>query len=573
MKIKSIELENNEILGDLFLDFTDENGQTFDTVILAGENGTGKSTIFNMIYEFSNYNIINKESNEIRKFKVELNDEEIRFLNNNENFKNQLRNRFFNNQLSNNELMFEFNLNITRSWNQVKVKIIDEQGQKKEVNGNYFSHQEIKPIFRSIFSDVEINFNANNVNSVTSMDIDNEVIASVKSNSNLATQITQLLIDVQALDDSEISKSARNNPDKPVNWDELNLRMSRFERAFNFMFPNKRYKEVRNQNNNKKTIIFEEFGKEVSLDDLSSGEKQIVFRGSFLLKDKNSNKNNIVLIDEPEISLHPNWQLKSLEFYKRLFTDDKGEQTSQMFVATHSPFIIHNKNRVNDKVIILKKDDNGEVYIPDDSKFYGWKPETKIKEAFSINMKFDFDKPIVFVEGETDEIYLNKAIELLNSDIDIKVEWIGRFNNQGNVEFTGDSALNDTKSFIISNPSVLNQKTILLYDSDTNKPEEDYDNLFIRCMPKNNENNIYKKGIENLLSLPENFPQNRFYYYKTNKEYKNDYGGEVLIKKQELNKKDLCEWICNEISIEEKKFYFNKFEKIINIIENIINKS
>ncbi|SFM07071.1 hypothetical protein [Halanaerobium salsuginis] len=244
-----------------------------------------------------------------------------------------------------------------------------------------------------------------------------------------------------------------------------------------------------------------------------------------------------------------------------------------MFVATHSPFIIHNKNRVNDKVIILKKDDNGEVYIPDDSKFYGWKPETKIKEAFSINMKFDFDKPIVFVEGETDEIYLNKAIELLNSDIDIKVEWIGRFNNQGNVEFTGDSALNDTKSFIISNPSVLNQKTILLYDSDTNKPEEDYDNLFIRCMPKNNENNIYKKGIENLLSLPENFPQNRFYYYKTNKEYKNDYGGEVLIKKQELNKKDLCEWICNEISIEEKKFYFNKFEKIINIIENIINKS
>jgi len=54
----------------------------------------------------------------------------------------------------------------------------------------------------------------------------------------------------------------------------------------------------------------------MSISQLSSGEKQIVFRGSFLLKDKESSKGALILIDEPEISLHPNWQLKVLSFFK-----------------------------------------------------------------------------------------------------------------------------------------------------------------------------------------------------------------------------------------------------------------
>lgn len=566
MKIKTIEIINNDILGDLILDFTNENNEIADTVIIAGENGTGKSTIFNIIYEFSNYNLINRKSNEIRKFKVALNEQEVLYLINNDNFKQRTKNIFFNDNLL--ELSFEFNFNIQNSWNQIKVKLLDKQQQEKEINSDVFVNPETKLIFKTIFSDVEINFNSNAITSITSLDIDKKINTSIKSSPELARQITQLLVDIQALDDSEISKFVRNNPKKQVNWDELNLRMTRFERAFNFMFSNKSYKEVRNVNNTKK-VIFEEFNKEAFIENLSSGEKQIIFRGSFLLKDKNSNKNSIILIDEPEISLHPKWQLKVLEFYKKLFTDDNGKQTSQMFVATHSPFIIHNNNRFNDKVIILKKDENGKIYIPNDRNFFNWTPETKIKEAFKINLNFNFEKSIVFVEGETDEMYLNKAIELFNFDNNIEIKWIGRINNKGNAEFTGDTALNHAKSFILSNQNILNKKMILLYDSDTNKPEEDYDNLYIRCMPINNQNTTYKIGIENLLTLQNDFSKENF-YEEIKIEKINDYGGKEVIQKQKLKKKELCEYICNELSPEKQKIYFKKFHKLLDMLKDII---
>ena len=49
-KIRKITFHNHPILGNLFLDFCSQEGKSVDTVILAGENGTGKSTILNAIY-------------------------------------------------------------------------------------------------------------------------------------------------------------------------------------------------------------------------------------------------------------------------------------------------------------------------------------------------------------------------------------------------------------------------------------------------------------------------------------------------------------------------------------------
>ena len=49
-KIRKITFHNHPILGNLFLNFCNPEGKSVDTVILAGENGTGKSTILNAIY-------------------------------------------------------------------------------------------------------------------------------------------------------------------------------------------------------------------------------------------------------------------------------------------------------------------------------------------------------------------------------------------------------------------------------------------------------------------------------------------------------------------------------------------
>ena len=49
-KIRKIVFNEHPVLKNLSLDFCDSEGKCVDTIILAGENGTGKSTIINSIY-------------------------------------------------------------------------------------------------------------------------------------------------------------------------------------------------------------------------------------------------------------------------------------------------------------------------------------------------------------------------------------------------------------------------------------------------------------------------------------------------------------------------------------------
>ena len=169
-----------------------------------------------------------------------------------------------------------------------------------------------------------------------------------RSSTGLPTQIKQLLIDIQALDDNELSYAYRIAKERGESTDELKIseRIPRFKAAFNQMFEKLIFSGVKTENG-KKTIVFNKNGVEIPIDNLSSGEKQIVYRGCFLLKDVNATNGAFVFIDEPEISLHPKWQMKIMDYYKGIFTDESGQQTSQIFAVTHSPFIIHNDNRSN----------------------------------------------------------------------------------------------------------------------------------------------------------------------------------------------------------------------------------
>jgi len=82
------------------------------------------------------------------------------------------------------------------------------------------------------------------------------------------------------------------------------------------------------------SIIMDESEKELSTDRLSSGEKNmLVMVYELIFK---TDENSMVLIDEPEISLHVKWQ-------KKLIDDlaDMGKLNDLTFIlATHSPMII-----------------------------------------------------------------------------------------------------------------------------------------------------------------------------------------------------------------------------------------
>ena len=91
---------------------------------------------------------------------------------------------------------------------------------------------------------------------------------------------------------------------------------------------------------------------------MSTGEKQIVFRGAHLLKNIGELDGAIVMIDEPEISMHPKWIDKILKYYKDLFNDDNGNQKTQMLFATHSETVIKEVLKNIDTLIYILNEDN-----------------------------------------------------------------------------------------------------------------------------------------------------------------------------------------------------------------------
>jgi len=298
MKIRKIKIERNKILGNLELDFTDSNGDVVNNILIAGENGTGKTYLLDLIYKFTNFSIENEKRDEKRTFEIELTEEEVQKLKQNQNTKHIL-----NEPLIDNIFKIDFDFSITGNWNQVKIRIHIEAGEKT-LDGHLFQNE--PTLLKSIFSDAEINYIPEQIRTVTAKDIDLENTNSTRSSKKLATEITQLLIDIQALDSQDFARWGKENLGKPVDESKLDNRLKRFTSAFNYMFPSKKFDRIVN-NNNHKSIIFKENDNEMPIENLSSGEKQIVFRGSFLLKDRKSNQGAIILIDEPEISLHPTW--------------------------------------------------------------------------------------------------------------------------------------------------------------------------------------------------------------------------------------------------------------------------
>ena len=96
--------------------------------------------------------------------------------------------------------------------------------------------------------------------------------------------------------------------------------------------------------------LFVEPNKRISLDDLSSGEKQIVIFFAYLVLHLKQNLEGIFIVDEPEMSLHLYWQ--------KIFVDkiQKANPNIQLIFATHAPEIIGKRR---DKMVKLLR--NGEM--------------------------------------------------------------------------------------------------------------------------------------------------------------------------------------------------------------------
>lgn len=89
----------------------------------------------------------------------------------------------------------------------------------------------------------------------------------------------------------------------------------------------------------------------LSFPELSSGEQNRILTAIKIMS--NISNNCIVLIDEPEISLHLTWQMQYHDFINDIISDYKGVY---VVIATHSPILVSEsyKNKNTDSIVILE---------------------------------------------------------------------------------------------------------------------------------------------------------------------------------------------------------------------------
>ena len=346
IKIKKIKFFDHYLFKNQEFDFTID-GIAVNNIIIAGENGSGKTKLLEELNNIKNQSFFpgnSAYSHKVYEITLDISDEGYYSVDDeNIKFTEAILTRARNDNLNfSNTILF---INDGKSYIQVKK------------DGNVDRINEFR--LNSLFSTVDINYKPRrNVEGITDKKLDEEY---PNIPEDMAYEIIQLLVDIAVQDNNELDswyalhKSGRH----PEEIYHRNLK--RFTNAFKLMFGDSIiFKGIKDNT----TPIFIKDGNEVDISSLSSGEKQIIFRGVFLLRNKISLEGCPVFIDEPEISMHPIWENRIFDYYRTLFCNEE-EQTSQLFVATHSEHILSNVLDRDDCIVIKLKDHSCEKFYKD----------------------------------------------------------------------------------------------------------------------------------------------------------------------------------------------------------------
>lgn len=311
-----------------------------------------------------------------------------------------------------------------------------------------------------------------------------------------------------------------------------------------------------------------------SLNHLSTGQAMLFNMFVTILRyadtiDINNTQNlnqikGIVIIDEIDAHLHSKLLYEVLPKLIKLFPK------IQFIISAHSPIFLlgMEKEFGEENYNIIEMPNGNSINVERFSEFmksYEYYTKTKIFEE-SINDRLKINnKPLVLTEGETDPIYIKTALEVLGKEDlinKIDIEWVGTYTSKGKGTLnSGDTGLNNTYNVFKANPSILKTKLMLLYDCDTNKKNTNENNIYIRKIEKNEDNNTCKKGIENL--LPNSVFEEKFYNEITKVD---DYGAKSVI--TSLDKMKLCRYLCEEKRLKDD---FDKFDSVISLLDEFSN--
>ncbi|NRT80941.1 AAA family ATPase [Clostridium beijerinckii] len=344
MKLEKIKFNNHEIFNDLEIDFKDNNGKTLDTIVIIGENGSGKTTLLKCI--FDSFEIDERGYEEVGDNKVEL----------------------------------------TPALYTATVKL-----EQSEIG---FLHPDLVFELGNNSTDPKVIYMPTEINFEKINKVDNTLNFTPCFQNIVDQNMTQ---NIPSFIATKINKEIFKNRNKTIG-EVIDKVCDDINSIFSIM--NLDIKLVGlSETSETKPIFRNSLDKEFDITGLSSGEKQLFLR-ALSLKFLEVN-NSIILIDEPEISLHPEWQRKIIDVYKSIGNNN------QLIIATHSPHVIG--NITSNELRVMTKDENGIKLIDNDklSETYG----KSIGDILSTTMKLDSLRNSDITKK------LNKVYELLSKDL------------------------------------------------------------------------------------------------------------------------------------------------------------
>ena len=315
MKIKNLHIKEFKGLRDISINF-EKNDKPLDLVVLAGSNGSGKTRVLESILDYFQ-KIVNHIENE--------NVAGVFFETDEQNCLNQ----------GYNSNMLYLILNNYNDENIV------ERGRK-------VVEENLKVFPKIIYVPTETNFQK--------VEIASPML--VREYKFLNIVDTGLIKDVPSYIATRIIEMANDQEDTPMQeirtavFKEINEIFEILDLDIKISGISKNAKSI--------PIFTNSSGDKFDINELSSGEKQLFLR-TLAIKMLNP-ENSIILIDEPELSLHPKWQQRIVDVYRKI------GKNNQIIIATHSPHILGSVKK--DNIMLLDKDDDGKIVVRTGDELY-----------------------------------------------------------------------------------------------------------------------------------------------------------------------------------------------------------
>ncbi len=335
MKIRNLYITEYKGLRDITLNF-ENNNNILDLVVLAGVNGSGKTRVLESIYYY--FEMLRSKVVSLELF-YEKNENEV------------LDNLMSTEGLTEIEKKMQKDIEYADCLRNIKYYNQDyKEGGNQNINSKIISRsfEKLKIFPKIIYVPTEINFQKIEIASPMLVQeykflniINSNLIKDVPS--YIATRIVEMANEQENIPMGEIRNAVFREINEIFEILDLDIKVSEIS---------KDAKSI--------PIFTNSSGDKFDINELSSGEKQLFLR-TLAIKMLNP-ENSIILIDEPELSLHPKWQQKIVDVYRKI------GKNNQIIIATHSPHILGSVKKEN--IMLLDKNDDGEIIVKTGDELY-----------------------------------------------------------------------------------------------------------------------------------------------------------------------------------------------------------